>query len=198
MKRRNLAILLLITSFLFLGCTKSKEGYAKISFEPLSEREEEILSLTENRVFLYKIKNIPKGKYKITLNYERYKGGEEVKKEPILTLLKEEGEKEISLGINFKGKNKINCILGEEGSYSNTSYETEENIEEYARGSFSGKEELNLEPSKRLILYYGTLDSIGFSNKPIGDYMDSEYILDEFIKGAKEGVFLTLSLDKKE
>ena len=60
-------ILAIIPVFLFMGCGDfSKKDVAKISFEPLSEKEEQILSLTDNRVFFYKVKNISKGKgYKI-------------------------------------------------------------------------------------------------------------------------------------
>lgn len=78
-------ILAMIPAVLFMGCGEiSKKDVAKVSFEPLSEKEEQILSLTDNRVFFYKVKNISKDKgYKIDLNYEVYKEGKEVKNEPI-------------------------------------------------------------------------------------------------------------------
>ena len=88
-------ILAMIPAVLFMGCGEfSKNDVAKVSFEPLSEKEEQILNLTDNRVFFYKVKNISKGKgYKIDLSYEVYKEGKEVKNEPILTIVSENYEK---------------------------------------------------------------------------------------------------------
>ena len=116
-------ILAMIPVVLFVGCGElSKKDVVKVSFEPLSEKEEQILSLTDNRVFFYNVKNISKGKgYKIDLNYEVYKEGKEVKNEPILTSVSEtyeKGKENITLGINFKEDNSINCLLGGEGVYS--------------------------------------------------------------------------------
>lgn len=88
-------ILAMIPVVLFVGCGElSKKDVVKVSFEPLSEKEEQILSLTDNKVFFYKVKNISKSKgYKIDLNYEVYKEGKEVKNEPILTSVSETYEK---------------------------------------------------------------------------------------------------------
>ncbi|SQB61082.1 lipoprotein [Clostridium perfringens] len=45
-------ILAMIPAVLFMGCGEfSKKDVAKVSFEPLSEKEEQILNLTDNRVF---------------------------------------------------------------------------------------------------------------------------------------------------
>ena len=88
-------ILAMVPAFLFMGCGElSKNDVAKVSFEKLSEKEEQILNLTDNRVFFYKVKNISKvNGYKIDLNYEVYKEGKEVKNEPILTAISETYEK---------------------------------------------------------------------------------------------------------
>ena len=56
-------ILAMIPAVLFVGCGEfSKNEVAKVSFEKLSEKEEQILNLTDNKVFFYKVKNISKGK----------------------------------------------------------------------------------------------------------------------------------------
>ncbi len=54
-------ILAMIPAFLFMGCGEfSKKDVAKVSFEPLSEKEEQILNLTDNRVFFIRWKTFLK------------------------------------------------------------------------------------------------------------------------------------------
>ncbi|XZL32172.1 hypothetical protein ACSXBB_07650 [Clostridium perfringens] len=191
-------ILAMIPAVLFVGCEElSKNDVAKISFDPLSEKEEQILSLTDNRVFFYNVKNISKGKgYKIDLNYEVYKEGKEVKNEPILTSVSEtyeKGKENITLGINFKEDNSINCLLGGEGVYSHHNYKAEENIKDYLSANFAGDYDLELEKGKRVCLYYGTSGN-GISSNVIGMDMDSEEIK-ETINKSKDCIFLSISVD---
>ncbi|TPE21238.1 hypothetical protein [Clostridium perfringens] len=191
-------ILSIIPAFLFMGCGDfSKNDVAKVSFEKLSEKEEQILNLTENRVFFYKVKNISKGKgYKIDLNYEVYKEGKEVKNEPILTSVSEiyeKGKENITLGINFKDDNRINCLLGGDGAYSRHNYKAEENIKDYFSANFAGDYDLELEKGKRVCLYYATLGN-GISSNVIGMNMDSEEIK-ETINRNNDCIFLSISVD---
>ncbi|EGT3616568.1 hypothetical protein FHH43_10040 [Clostridium perfringens] len=197
---RNLkgVILAVVPTLFFMGCGElSKNDVAKVSFEKLSEKEEQILSLTENRVFFYKIKDISTDKgYKVNLNYEVYKDGKEVKNEAILTTVNEtyeEGTTEVNLGINIKEGKKINCILGGDGVYSKHNYETEENIEEYSSAAFAGDFDLELEKGKRICLYYANSESSIESNV-IGLDMESEK-LKEVIQRNKESIFLSISVD---
>ena len=174
-----------------------KKDVAKVSFEPLSEKEEQILNLTDNRVFFYKVKNISKSKgYKIDLNYEVYKEGKEVKNEPILTSVSEtyeKGKENITLGINFKDDNRINCLLGGEGVYSRHNYKAEENIKDYFSANFAGDYDLELEKGKRVCLYYATSGN-GISSNVIGMDMDSEEIK-EAINKSKDCIFLSISVE---
>ena len=191
-------ILAMIPAVLFMGCGElSKNDVAKVSFEPLSEKEEQILSLTDNRVFFYKVKNIPKDKgYKIDLNYEVYKEGKEVKNEPILTSVSEtyeKGKENIILGINFKDDNSIKCLLGGDGVYSRHNYKAEENIKDYLSANFAGDYDLELEKGKRVCLYYGTSGN-GISSNVIGMNMDSEEIK-ETINKSKDCIFLSISVE---
>ena len=191
-------ILAIIPAFLFMGCGEfSKNDVAKVSFEKLSEKEEQILNLTDNRVFFYKVKNISKGKgYKIDLNYEVYKDGKEVKNEPILTSVSEtyeKGKENITLGINFKDDNRINCLLGGDGAYSHHNYKAEENIKDYFSANFAGDYDLELEQGKRLCLYYATSGN-GISSNVIGMNMDSEEIK-EAINKSKDCIFLSISVE---
>lgn len=191
-------ILAIIPAFLFVGCGElSKNNVAKVSFEKLSEKEEQILSLTDNRVFFYKVKNISKDKgYKIDLNYEVYKEGKEVKNEPILTSVSEtyeKGKENITLGINFKDDNRINYLLGGEGVYSHHNYNAEENIKDYFSANFAGDYDLELEKGKRLCLYYATSEN-GISSNVIGRDMDSEEIK-EVINKNKDCIFLSISVE---
>ena len=187
-------ILAMIPAFLFMGCGEiSKKDVAKVSFEPLSEKEEQILSLTDNRVFFYKVKNISKDKgYKIDLNYEVYKEGKEVKNEPILTSVSETYEKGKE-NINFKEDNRINCLLGEEGVYSHHNYKAEENIKDYLSANFAGDYDLELEKGERVCLYYATSEN-GISSNVIGMDMDSEEIK-EAINKSKDCIFLSISIE---
>lgn len=191
-------ILAMIPAVLFMGCGElSKKDVVKVNFEPLSEKEEQILNLTDNRVFFYKVKNISKSKgYKIDLNYEVYKDGKEVKNEPILTSISEtyeKGKENITLGINFKEDNKINCLLGGDGVYSRHNYKAEENIKDYSSANFSGDHELELEKGKRVCLYYATSEN-GINSNIIGIDMDSEEIK-ETINKTKDCIFLSISVD---
>lgn len=191
-------ILAMVPAFLFMGCGElSKNDVAKVSFEPLSEKEEQILNLTDNRVFFYKVKNISKSKgYRIDLNYEVYRNGKEVKNEPVLTAISEtyeKGKENITLGINFKDDNRINCLLGEEGVYSRHNYKAEENIKDYLSANFAGDYDLELEKGKRVCLYYGTSGN-GISSNVIGMDMDSEEIK-ETINKSKDCIFLSISVD---
>ena len=169
-------ILAMIPVVLFVGCGElSKKDVVKVSFEPLSEKEEQILSLTDNRVFFYNVKNISKGKgYKIDLNYEVYKEGKEVKNEPILTSVSEtyeKGKENITLGINFK----------------------EDNRKDYLSANFAGDYDLELEKGKRVYLYYATSGN-GISSNVIGMDMDSEEIK-EAINKSKDCIFLSISVE---
>lgn len=191
-------ILAMIPAVLFMGCGElSKKDVAKVSFDPLSEKEEQILSLTDNRVFFYKVKNISKDKgYKIDLNYEVYKEGKEVKNEPILTSVSEnyeKGKENITLGINFKEDNRINCLLGGEGVYSHHNYKAEENIKDYLSANFAGDYDLELEKGKRVCLYYAISEN-GISSNVIGMDMDSEEIK-EAINKSKDCIFLSISVE---
>ncbi|WP_300261806.1 hypothetical protein [Clostridium sp.] len=191
-------ILAIIPAFLFIGCGEfSKNDVAKVSFEKFSEKEEQILNLTDNRVFFYNVKNISKNNgYRIHLNYEVYKEGKEVKNETILTAISEiaeKGKENIILGINFKDDNRINCLLGGAGAYSRHNYKAEENIKDYLSANFAGDHELELEKGKRVCLYYATLGN-GINSNVIGIDMDSEEIK-ETINGNNDCIFLSISID---
>lgn len=197
--RKLKGILLAVVPILFfMGCGElSKNDVAKVSFEKLSEKEEQILSLTENRVFFYKIKYISTDKgYKMNLYYEVYKDGEVLKNESILATVNEvceKGKTEVTLGINIKEGNKINCLLGEKGAYSNHNYEAEEAFNEYSSVAFSGDYDLELPKEKRICIYYANSENSIESNI-IGMDMESERIK-EIIKRNKESIFLSISVD---
>lgn len=198
MRKLKGIILAVVPVLFFMGCGEfSKNDVAKVSFEKLSEKEEQILSLTENRVFFYKIKDISTSKgYKVNLNYEVYKDGKEVKNEAILTTANEtyeEGKTEINLGINIKEGNKINCLLGGDGVYSNHNYEAEESIKEYSSAAFAGDYDLELPKEKRVCIYYANSEGY-IESDIIGMDMESERIK-EIIKRNKESIFFSISVD---
>lgn len=199
-KLKGIVLSVIPALFLTGGGDISKNDVAKITFDKLSEKEEQILNLTENRVFFYKIKDIDKSKgYKIDLNYEVYKDGKEVKREPILSMINEtheEGKDDIDLGINLKEGNKINCLLSDEGVYSNSSYEFEENIEGWTTAAFSGDSELKLAKGKRISIYYGTSENY-IEAGALGMDMDSEEV-QKVINKNKENIFITLSINDFE
>lgn len=198
MRKLKGVILAVVPTLFFMGCSElSKNEVAKVSFEKLSEKEEQILSLTENRVFFYKIKDISTDKgYKMNLYYEVYKDGEALKNESILATVNEvyeKGKTEVTLGINIKEGNKINCLLGEEGAYSNHNYEAEEAFNEYSSVAFAGDYDLELEKGKRVCVYYANSEGY-IESDIIGMDMESERIK-EIIKRNKESIFLSISVD---
>ncbi|HHD2751346.1 TPA: hypothetical protein ACOTG0_000087 [Clostridium perfringens] len=198
MRKLKGVILAVVPTLFFMGCGElSKNEVAKVSFEKLSEKEEQILSLTENRVFFYKIKDISTDKgYKMNLYYEVYKDGEVLKNESILATVNEvyeKGKTEVTLGINIKEGNKINCLLGEEGTYSNHNYEVEEAFNEYSSIAFAGDYDLELEKGKRVCVYYANSEGY-IESDIIGMDMESERIK-EIIKRNKESIFLSISVD---
>lgn len=201
MKRLNGIVLAVVPTLFLTGCGDvSKNDVAKLSFDKLSVKEEQILNLTENRVFFYNIKDIDKSNgYKIDLNYEFYKEGKEVRREPILSMINEtyeDGKDYLDLGINIKEGNKINCLLSDDGVYTNNAYEFEENIEDWATAVFSGDSELELAKGKRICIYYGTSENY-IEAGAVGMDMDSEEV-QKVINKNKENIFLTISINDFE
>lgn len=119
-----------------IGCENLNGNSTGLVYEKLSEKEERILNLTGNKVFLYEIKNIPKDmKYEISIEYELYKNGEKIKNKQITSIsLDTRGGKSTNgtVGINIE-ENAITSSIGINGAYATWKYEVEENINEYSR-----------------------------------------------------------------
>lgn len=79
MKKLIILITVLIT-LIITGCTQTKDF--QIEPEELSKEQSELLTLMGNRVFKYKLKNLPNDKnYELKLVYEVYKDSEKIKEE---------------------------------------------------------------------------------------------------------------------
>ncbi|MDZ5252184.1 hypothetical protein [Clostridium sp. LIBA-8841] len=194
MKKLRGIVFSLIPLLFLVGCESIEKNETKLVYEKLSQKEEYLLNLTDNKILTYKIENIPKDKsYEINLIYEVYREGKKIKEEIIMGSISEEGHeesKEKTLGINFKDGNKIRCVLGDEGTYSTASHDIEENLWEYVQAYFTN--DITLEEGKSVYIYHANSGEY-IQNSVLGMNTDSN-ILNEILKNNEVNIFLKLSL----
>lgn len=195
MKKIIVVMFTILAMITLIGCENLNGNSTRLVYEKLSEKEERILNLTGNKVFLYEIKNIPKDmKYEISLEYELYKNGEKIKNEQIASIsLDTRAGKSTNgtVGINIE-EDVITSSIGIDGAYATWKYEVEENINEYSRSFLQN--DVNLDIGSKVYICHASKGKNGedriISLGPIYD----EETLKDIISYNEINIFIKLSL----
>ncbi|NFQ50242.1 hypothetical protein FDG49_12095 [Clostridium botulinum] len=195
MKRLVLVLITLICFTTLIGCQKGANNI-KLLYEPLSEKEEYLLNLTENKILMYKLNNIPGDiKYHISLIYEVYKNTEKIKEEVIMDFMQDEPIGKIDnekIGLNIKN-NEIKFIYGNEGAYAFGSYNLEEDLSKYSKAFFMNN--ANLAIGTDIYIYHANLGKGIRMDIPLGMPVDSND-LNDLLKDSKYTVLIKLSCEE--
>ncbi|MBN1035722.1 MULTISPECIES: hypothetical protein [Clostridium] len=195
MKRLVLILITLICFTTLIGCQKGANNI-KLVYEPLSEKEECLLNLTENKILMYKLNNIPGDiKYNISLIYEVYKNTEKIKEEVIMDFMQDEPNVKINnekLGLNIKN-NEIKFINGKEGAYAIGSYNLEEDLSKYSKAFLMNN--ANLAIGTDIYIYYATLGDGIRMDIPLGIPVDLSDIND-LLKDNEYTVLIKVSYEE--
>ncbi|WP_252250711.1 hypothetical protein [Clostridium sp. ZBS13] len=195
MKRLVLILITLICFTTLIGCQKGANNI-KLLYEPLSEKEECLLNLTENRILMYKLNNIPGDiKYHISLIYEVYKNTEKIKEEVIMDFMRNEPNGKIDnkkIGLNIQD-NEIRFIHGKEGAYASGSYNLEEDLSKYSKAFLMNN--ANLAIGGDIYIYYANLGDGIRMDIPLGVQVDSN-TLDDLLGDNEYTVLIKLSYEE--
>ena len=156
--KKVLATFLLVFMCLTMltGCQQTKA--TKLTYKPFSDDEQYLLSLTDNKILMYNLKNLPtNNKYTITLTYEVYKDSKKIEDE-IITQAYYDGSskkdtKTETIGINITS-DKIRCITATDSAYYNNKLDIDEDLSKCSQAFLST--DVDLHPGKDVYLYYAT------------------------------------------
>lgn len=201
MKKLKLILLTLLSVILLIGCEKIQNNQTKLVYEELSKKENYILDLTENKVFMYNIKNLPKDKnYELKLIYEVYKNSEKVNSKVISSILsdntKEKTGAERTIAINIKD-DKIRFILGEDTGYSSGSCNLEEKLTNYAQSYLT--RDIDLKLGTEVYIYHAVAntsrESASLNNSILGTPINRDH-LNNILKNNEENIFIKISYNE--
>lgn len=196
-KKLMLVLLTLIYLILLIGCQQIQNNQTKLVYEKLSKKENYLLTLTDNKVFMYNIKNLPKDKnYELKLVYEVYKNTEKVTERVITSVrcdntIKKTGAEE-TIGINIQD-DKIRFILGEDSGYSSGSCNLEEKLANYAQSYLTMDTDLKL--GTDVYIYHAVAntssESSTLNNSILGTPINTDK-LNSILKDNEENIFIKL------
>jgi hypothetical protein len=201
MKKLKLILLTLLSVILLIGCEKIQNNQTKLVYDQLSKKENYILNLTDNNVFMYNVKNLPKDKnYEFKLIYEVYKNSEKVNERVISSILsdntKEKTDAERTIGINIKD-DKIRFILGEDSGYSSGSCNIDEKLTSYAQSYLT--KDIDLKLGTDVYIYHAVANTSGGSstldNSILGTPINRDE-LNNILKHNKENIFIKLAYNE--
>ncbi|MGL4373377.1 MAG: hypothetical protein ACRCS6_06305, partial [Turicibacter sp.] len=176
MKKFWIAIFMLAALTIFMGYRWVNPNGTELVYEDLSQKEEYLLNLTGNKIFMYQLNNMPDDiAFEILFTYEVYVNGEKVK-EDILSGIGQDtfdGYKieNQTIGINIQS-NKIRTIFANDSSFSSGNYALEEDLTQYSQAFFTNTAKLTL--GSDIYLYYATTDSSISTNIPLGVPINSD------------------------
>jgi len=196
MKKLKLVLLTLVSVILLIGCQKIQNNQTKLVYEELSKKENYLLTLTDNKVFMYNIKNLPKDKnYELKLMYEVYKNTEKVTERVITSILSDNtSEKtgaEETIAINIQD-DKIRFILGEDSGYSSGSCNIEEKLASYTQSYLT--RDIDLKLGTDIYIYHAVANTSGGSslnNSILGTSINTDE-LNSILKDNEENIFIKL------
>ena len=196
-KKLKLILLTLISVILLIVSQQIQNNQTKLVYEELSKKENYLLTLTDNKVLMYNIKNLPKDKnYELTLMYEVYKNTEKVTERVITSILSDStSEKtgaEETLAINIQD-DKIRFVLGEGSGYSSGSCNIEEKLANYLQSYLTKNIDLKL--GTEVYIYHAVASTSGISslnNAILGTSIINTDKLNNILKDNEENIFIKL------
>lgn len=193
MKKTIIKILAGIT-ILCAGCSNVNGVTSKdfqISRNEFSKEEQELLTLTGNRVFRYDVKNLPNDKnYELKLKYEVYEDNKKIKEEEIISMLndsKEESIKNMSLGINILD-DKIICLSGEDEFSALAYIDIKENVSTLGYTSLGDYSKINI--NEEVYLFHASSGESGFKSMSLGNMSEDDK--NELLSDSKINIFIKL------
>lgn len=187
MKRLILSILL-STMLILSGCAQTKEF--RIEYEPLEEEQVQLLSLTGNMLFQYKLLDMPADKaYELQLVYEVYAHGKKVKEQMITGSQYVQGEDSSAqemLYFNIRDQ-KLRYLTGENGGIYG-SMDLEEDLESMSRQFLS--ETTSIKSGDEIYLVHWMSGESGFSTSGLGKLEDEEKA--RYLQEHESNVFIKL------
>lgn len=131
MKKLSLLLWTILVAIVLISFGSIQGKETKLTTEKLSDTEDYLLSISGNKVFKYKLKNLPKDKtYQILFTYEVYEGKEKVKEEIITGIWQdslEDSQNEETIGFNYQ-EDKIRGIIGGVAAYATFEHEIKEDL----------------------------------------------------------------------
>ncbi|MBS5938061.1 hypothetical protein [Clostridium sp.] len=131
MKKLSLLLWTILVAIVLISFGSIQGKETKLTTEKLSDTEDYLLSISGNKVFKYKLKNLPKDKtYQILFTYEVYEGKEKVEEEIITGIWQdslEDAQNEETIGFNYQ-EDKFRGIIGGVGAYATFEYEIKEDL----------------------------------------------------------------------
>ena len=191
--KRLLSVICILAISVFVGCGSTSSGGMKLKYESLSEKEERILTLTGDKILLYEISNIPKGKrFEVLISYEIYENGEKIKEEVITGIgiggVSEKKEK-VDVGVNIQN-NKISSNINMGGAISFNSIDIDFNLKGNGRGFLVEDKYLKL--GDEVYIFHGAKGN-GFSPIDLGEKVDEE-LFREILNRHEENFLIKLSI----
>ena len=191
--KRLLSVICILAISVFVSCGTSSSEIIKLKYEPLSEKEERILTLTGDKILLYEINNIPKGKrFEVLISYEIYEKDEKIKEEVITGIGiggPSEKKEKIDVGVNIQD-NKISSNINMGGAISFNSIDIDMNLREMSRGFLNDNKYLKL--GDEVYIFHGVKGN-GFSPIDLGEKVDEER-LKEVLNRHEENFLIKLSI----
>ena len=195
--KKVLATFLLVFMCLTMltGCQQTKA--TKLTYKPFSDNEQYLLSLTDNKILMYNLKNLPtNNKYTITLTYEVYKDSKKIEDE-IITQAYYDGSskkdtKTETIGINITS-DKIRCITASDSAYYNNKLDIDEDLPKCSESFLAN--DVDLQPGKDIYLYYATNSSHLSNDLTMGTPIEDNK-LNVIIKENELNAFIKLKFEE--
>lgn len=192
----TLIVTLILTFMCLIMFTSSQQTKnIKLTYKPFSENEQYLLSLTNNKILMYDLKNLPTNKnYTITLIYEVYKNSEKIKDNIITQSLSDGSNEEVksqTIGLNITS-DQIRFLMATNSAYYNNKLDIDENLSECSQIFLS--KNVDVQPGTDIYLYYATTSQT-ISDNLIGNPI-KEDTLTELIKDNKLHAFIKLRFEE--
>lgn len=192
----TLIVTLILTFMCLIMFTSSQQTKnIKLTYKPFSENEQYLLSLTNNKILMYDLKNLPTNKnYTITLIYEVYKNSEKIKDNIITQSLSDGSNEQVksqTIGLNITS-DQIRFLMATNSAYYNNKLDIDENLSECSQIFLS--KNVDVQPGTDIYLYYATTSQT-ISDNLIGNPI-KEDTLTELIKDKKLHAFIKLRFEE--
>ena len=144
---KKVVIVLMIMSLMSITGCRIKERVPRLAIQDLSEREQFLLQLTGNQVFIYDLKDLPSDiKYQIQVIYEVYEGGKKLQEQAIATIYNDtpsEKYRNETLALTID-EDKIKFSWVSADVSTNGKFTIEEDLSKYIQTWFNNKVDLNI------------------------------------------------------